>query len=160
MNQGNVEQIGSPDEVYDHPATPFVYGFLGNVNLFHGRVEGEGIQVGKHKLNHDQSNSIAQGASVLAFARPHELDIVHENESSDGVVAHIDRILSFGLNSRIELSEIPSSDVRIAPHFYEVELPRSEVAKRGLAEGQQVRIVPSQLRVFENTKSISSLSNS
>jgi len=152
MNQGNVEQIGSPDEVYDHPATPFVYGFLGNVNLFHGRVEGEGIQVGKHNLKHDQSDSIAQGASVMAFARPHELDIVGENESNDGVVARIDRILSFGLNSRIELSAIASTDAKSTPQFYEVELQRSEVVKRGLAEGQQVRIVPSQLRVFENAK--------
>ena len=33
-----VEQIGSPDTVYETPATPFVYQFLGNVNLFHSRV--------------------------------------------------------------------------------------------------------------------------
>ncbi len=152
MNQGNVEQIGSPDEVYDYPATPFVYGFLGNVNLFYGHVEGEGIQVGKHNLKHDQTDSIAQGAAVLAFARPHELDIVDEHESANGVIAHTDRILSFGLNSRIELSAVTSGDAKIAPQFYEVELPRSEVAKRGIAEAQQVRIVPSQLRVFEKTK--------
>ena len=149
MNQGNVEQIGSPDEVYDHPATPFVYSFLGNVNLFHGRVEGEGIQVGNDKLQHNHANSISQGASVFAFARPHELDIVTENDSSDGVLAKIDRILSFGLNSRIELSALASAEGGNALQFYEVELPRSEVSRRGLVEGQQVRIVPSQLRVFE-----------
>ena len=40
MNQGRIEQVGSPDEVYNHPATPFVYRFLGNVNLFHGRIDG------------------------------------------------------------------------------------------------------------------------
>jgi sulfate transport system permease protein len=34
MNQGRVEQVGSPQEVWDHPASPFVYGFLGDVNLF------------------------------------------------------------------------------------------------------------------------------
>jgi len=34
MNHGKVEQIGSPQEVYDHPKTPFVYEFLGNVNIF------------------------------------------------------------------------------------------------------------------------------
>ena len=39
MNNGRIEQIGTPEEVYHHPATPFVYNFLGNVNLFHGRVE-------------------------------------------------------------------------------------------------------------------------
>ena len=39
MNQGRIEQVGRPEEVYDHPATPFVYSFLGDVNLFHGRVD-------------------------------------------------------------------------------------------------------------------------
>ncbi len=37
--KGEIEQIGSPEEVYDHPNSPFVYDFLGNVNLFHGRME-------------------------------------------------------------------------------------------------------------------------
>ena len=35
MNEGRVEQVGTPEEVYDHPATEFVYRFLGDVNLFH-----------------------------------------------------------------------------------------------------------------------------
>src|SRR5687768_7326546 len=39
MNQGRVEQVGTPQEVFDQPATPFVMGFLGSVNVFHGRVE-------------------------------------------------------------------------------------------------------------------------
>ncbi len=39
MNEGRVEQIGTPEEVYHHPANAFVYNFLGNVNLFHSRVE-------------------------------------------------------------------------------------------------------------------------
>src|SRR4051812_28895022 len=38
MNLGKIEQIGTPEDVYERPATPFVYNFLGNVNLFHGRV--------------------------------------------------------------------------------------------------------------------------
>ena len=39
MNKGRIEQVGTPQEVFDHPATPFVMDFLGNVNVFHGRVE-------------------------------------------------------------------------------------------------------------------------
>src|SRR5580704_8330177 len=39
MNHGRIEQVGAPDEVYNHPASPFVYNFLGNVNLFHGRID-------------------------------------------------------------------------------------------------------------------------
>jgi sulfate transport system ATP-binding protein len=151
MNQGNIEQTGAPDEVYEHPATPFVYGFLGNVNLFHGRIEGEGIRVGKNHLQHAQSNTISDGASVLAFARPHELDITQENESTNGVLAKIDRILSFGLNAKIELTAINVQNPNEAPQFYEVEVPRAELNKRGLTEGQRVRITPSQLRVFEKT---------
>jgi sulfate transport system ATP-binding protein len=46
MNQGRVEQIGSPDEVYTNPASPFVYQFLGNVNVFHSRVHGAWADVG------------------------------------------------------------------------------------------------------------------
>ena len=42
MNEGRVEQSGTPEEVYDRPATPFVYGFLGDVNLFHGRIHRAG----------------------------------------------------------------------------------------------------------------------
>src|SRR5215211_718179 len=46
MNEGKIEQIGTPEEVYEHPATPFVYNFLGNVNLFHGRVHDGQIKIG------------------------------------------------------------------------------------------------------------------
>ena len=55
MNAGNIEQVGSPQEVWDHPASPFVYGFLGDVNLFHGRahegeVHFEGMQMASPEL--------------------------------------------------------------------------------------------------------------
>jgi sulfate transport system ATP-binding protein len=56
MNQGRVEQVGSPQEVWDHPASPFVYGFLGDVNLFSaqqfrdlGLKEGETLVVTPRK---------------------------------------------------------------------------------------------------------------
>lgn len=148
MNQGRVEQIGSPDEVYEHPATPFVYGFLGNVNLFHGRVDEGQIHVGPHNLIHQQAHEFAQGTQVMAFARPHELDIVTDPSRSDGVLARIDRILSFGLHVRIELSAVASENKTGLPQHFEVELLRSDVAKRQLSEGLRVRIVPSHLRVF------------
>jgi len=39
MNEGRIEQDGTPDDVVEHPATPFVLNFLGQVNIFHGRVQ-------------------------------------------------------------------------------------------------------------------------
>ncbi|SMC55727.1 sulfate/molybdate ABC transporter ATP-binding protein [Polynucleobacter kasalickyi] len=153
MNKGNIEQIGTPDEVYDHPATPFVYGFLGNVNLFHGRVDGPNILVGREKLQHDHSNEMAQGASVLAFARPYELELSDIETTTDGVIAKIDRILVLGLNAKIELSALSEESSTLTPQFYEVEMPRADVNQRGLKEGQIVRINPSYLRIFEKTQS-------
>jgi sulfate transport system ATP-binding protein len=149
MNHGKIEQIGSPDEVYDKPATPFVYGFLGNVNLFHGRVEGSNIQVGSHSLNNADNSGLASGTPVLAFARPHELAISTDLQRQDGILAKIDRILSFGMNSRIELSATEAVDPNGLPQHFEVELSRAEVINQRLTEEQQVKLIPSQLKIFE-----------
>ncbi|MDY0011891.1 MAG: sulfate ABC transporter ATP-binding protein [Rhodocyclaceae bacterium] len=144
MDHGKVEQVGTPEEVYRHPATPFVYGFLGAVNFFHGRVEGEALRVGEDVLPH-QPGDLAVGAEVVAFARPHELAIITDSTVSDGVAARISRILAFGVTARVELE---GSNGACGQHF-EVELTREEVAARGLVEGQAVRLLPSRLRVFE-----------
>ena len=72
MNAGKIEQVGTPEEVYDQPATPFVYEFLGNVNLFHGRAhEGEvhleGLQ---HRFARARRRAGRQGLRLCAPARP------------------------------------------------------------------------------------------
>ncbi|NMG50441.1 sulfate ABC transporter ATP-binding protein [Azoarcus communis] len=144
MDHGKVEQIGTPEEVYRHPATPFVYSFLGSVNLFHGRVENGTVQVGEDVL-HDQPDAFRQGAEVIAFARPHELDIVVDGEVGKGVSARVNRVLSFGITARVELDGVNGS----SGQHYEVELARSRVTELGLAEGQIVRLVPSRLKLFE-----------
>lgn len=64
MNQGKVEQIGSPQQVWDHPASPFVYGFLGDVNLFHGRAHEGKIQLEGMRLDSPE-HSGAQNAKAL-----------------------------------------------------------------------------------------------
>lgn len=149
MDHGHVEQIGTPEEVYRHPATPFVYGFLGAVNYFHGRAEDGQVKVGGDLLHHghdDLTRSLAQGAPVVAFARPHELDILPDTGVAIGVAAKISRILAFGVTARIELDGLNGSS---GQHF-EVEMTREQVERQGLAEGQPVRLVPSRLKVFEH----------
>ena len=147
LNHGRVEQIGQPSEVYDHPATPFVYGFLGAVNLFHGRIDGPRLRVGEHDLAHDRSD-LPHGAEVVAFARPHEFDIIVDPNSRQGVAATIKRIISFGGVARIELTGHNGAQGGETKHF-EVELPRKKIAELALADGLLVRIVPSHLRLFE-----------
>ncbi len=144
MDHGHVEQIGTPEEVYRHPATPFVYSFLGAVNLFHGRVDGDDLRVGEDTLAHDRRD-LDHGAEVVAFARPHELEIVVDPQSTAGIAARINRVLSFGVTARIELDGVNGST---GQHF-EVELTREQVKELALADGQLVRLLPSRLKVFE-----------
>ena len=144
MDHGKVEQIGTPEEVYRHPATPFVYGFLGSVNFFHGRVDGESVRVGDDTLQHEV-NDFAHGAEVVAFARPHELEIDIDPASTAGIAARINRVLAFGVTARVELDGINGSS---GQHF-EVEITRKRVLELDLQDGQAVRLVPSRLKVFE-----------
>ena len=146
MDHGHVEQIGTPEEVYRYPATPFVYGFLGSVNLFHGRVEGDTVRVGEDTLPHEP-HDFDHGAEVVAFARPHELEIVTDPQSGEGIAARISRVLSFGVTARVELDGVNGSS---GQHF-EVEITRQRVLELGLADGQVVRLVPSRLKVFERS---------
>src|SRR3954467_8566775 len=84
MNAGNVEQVGSPQDVWDHPASPFVYGFLGDVNLFHGRAhEGEvsfqGLQIDSPEY------ADAQNARASAYVRPHDVDVQRWTPGASGI---------------------------------------------------------------------------
>ena len=147
MNKGRVEQVGTPQEVYEHPATPFVYGFLGAVNLFHGRVDGEHVRVGEAVLPHDGRDA-EHGVEVVGFARPHELDIVTDLAAPEGVDAVVARVLAFGSSVRVELDAVATDADSGLPRHFEVVLSRERLAALNLAEGQRVRVVPSQLRVF------------
>jgi sulfate transport system ATP-binding protein len=86
MNQGSVEQQGAPQEVYDHPASPFVFNFLGNVNLFHGR---EGTQ----------------------FVRPHDLDVQRYSEAADGIVVRLRRAQAIGPLAQLDLEREDTSEL-------------------------------------------------
>ena len=153
MDHGKVEQVGTPEEVYRHPASPFVYGFLGSVNLFHGRVDGGAVHVGDDRLATGKVD-LAPGSEVFAFARPHELTIVVDSQEAGGVAARISRILAFGVTARIELDGLNGSTGQL----FEVEITRDEVQRLGLEEGQAVRLVPSRLRVFERNAAASGAS--
>jgi sulfate transport system ATP-binding protein len=93
FNKGKVEQVGAPEEVYDNPKTPFVYSFLGNVNLFHARVE-----QGKIKLDGADSES-----DLSFFIRPHNIDLLLTKESEKAIEARIISHRFLGGRVRVEL---------------------------------------------------------
>src|SRR5665647_319158 len=74
INKGKIEQIGTPQDVYDHPVSPFVYQFLGNVNLFHGRAHEGEVHLDGLQLDSPE-HADAQNAKAFAYVRPHDLDV-------------------------------------------------------------------------------------
>lgn len=143
MNHGRVEQVGTPHEVYEQPTSPFVYGFLGAVNLFHGRVQDHHLHVGEGSLPLGH-NGFQPGAEALGFVRPHELDIETNPAGNAGIAARVERVLTFGPTARVELTGAERESSR----FYEVELSRERVAALNLANGQRVRLKPARIRLF------------
>jgi len=135
MNQGQVEQIGAPDEVYEHPATPFVFQFLGDVNLFHGRVDG-----GQVRIDGLPAQDSAQSEQAVFFVRPHEIDISRDGV---GLKAHVRDIRRFGAMVRVELERADGGG------FVEAVLSREELLTKSLREGEVVAIHPKQIKMFE-----------
>lgn len=153
MDHGKVEQVGTPEEVYNQPATPFVYGFLGSVNLFHGRVESGHLHVGEDSILHAHDDA-QQGNEVYAFARPHELEIVTDTTITTGIAAVVDRVLQFGNSARVELDGVNSAT---GQHF-EVLLSAEQARSLKLQSGQRVRLLPSKLKVFQREGNVDGVS--
>jgi sulfate transport system ATP-binding protein len=153
MNRGKVEQEGTVREVYAKPATPFVYSFLGAVNKFTGHVEGDYLRVGGDVMPIAGGAGGTEGLDAVAFARPHELDIIADQASTVGVPATVSRILDVGAVARVELSApahaTNGSGKAAQPQYFEVELSAQKLSELNLAAGQPVRLVSSRLRVFE-----------
>jgi sulfate transport system ATP-binding protein len=140
MNQGVVEQIGSPQEVYDNPASPFVYQFLGNVNLFHSRVHAGFAKIGDIKLALDEHQQI-QDSPALAYVRPHDIEILRHPDGTS-IQAKISYIHAVGPNVYLELERL-DTNVHV-----EAELTRERFDTLKLNEGETVYLRPHNLRVF------------
>ena len=90
----------------------------------------------------------AQGEDVIAYARPHQLDIDVDTTSGKGIAARIDRVILSGATARIELTGRIGTNGHAQSQHFEVEVTRQELADLGLAPGQPVRLTSSRLRVF------------
>ena len=92
MNEGHIEQIGTPEEVYHKPATPFVYHFLGDVNIFHCRMQDGKTTILDQGLVASGSLSVPAAEDGQIYVRPHLIDLsltpVDENSIS-GTIVHI-----------------------------------------------------------------------
>lgn len=144
MNKGRIEQVGTPDEVFHSPANEFVMEFLGNVNLFHGRLKGD--EPGLDAISFDPADSQANKPARL-LVRPHELAIHAQQTNGHSVQARIVRINSAGASVKVEL-------VRETGETVYVELPHEVFRAAQLSVGNSVFVAPRQGRVFVEDYSI------
>jgi len=111
MNEGRIEQFASPETIYDNPANPFVFKFLGSYNLFHGRKPNGSTAVAA-------SPSSANG---VTFVRPHDVEIRRENTDGSGIAAKISHIAFAGSSVNVELARIDDQavvDAALSMHAY------------------------------------------
>jgi len=142
INKGVIEQIGSPQEVYDHPQSQFVYQFLGNVNQFSSRVhEGEakignvGVRIDTHR---DTQNSAA-----VAYVRPHDIEVHKErNGTAPAFEAVVSYIHAIGPLVRLELQRADQSEP------IEAELTQERFRQLNITQGENVFVYPRNVRVF------------
>ena len=139
MNHGAIEQVGAPAQIYDAPASPFVTQFLGDVNLFHGRIEAGGVAIGDYRHRLETPAAQSEGAAQI-YVRPHDLSLSREagEALARGVVEHIHAV---GPVVRVE---VRADDDRLI----DAALSREEYRQLGLLPGDAVWLRPKRLSVF------------
>ncbi len=142
INKGRIEQQGTPIEVYDHPANAFVYNFLGNVNVFNGRIKNGKVSIGEHHLEAPDELKHTDEKPSQTFVRPHEIGISRIRSSDadlEGTIREV-RLMGgqIGLNLVCEGFE----------HPIDAEIHRDLYINLALAKGEKVFVSLNRLRVF------------
>ncbi|MCG1054799.1 sulfate ABC transporter ATP-binding protein [Mycetohabitans sp. B5] len=140
LNRGRVEQIGSPQDVYDHPGSAFVYEFLGAANRLSGTLGEQGF------VTHGEGARIAArgdfSGPALAFVRPHDLQLLPQaGAAQNGIRVDVRRIVPLGGSVRVELQAQAGQTLK-------AELDRDAWPALGLDVGDGVTAVPRAVRVF------------
>ncbi|MBX3300969.1 MAG: sulfate ABC transporter ATP-binding protein [Nitrospira sp.] len=141
MHQGQIEQIGTPDEVYEQPATPFVYHFLGDVNVFHGRIPHD-RSAQEHPNGEFALPEDLEDEHEVTFVRPHDLELSRHRTNTSQLEASVRYVLTAGSRVRVELLAVHSSQT------IEVELTKERYRELELRQGDVVFVHPRQLQVF------------
>lgn len=143
MNQGGIEQAGTPDEVFHHPKTEFVLHFLGEVNQFHGRIESDRVHLGPIELPFDANGKSVQGAARV-FVRPHDVTIDTKTNGLPSIQATVVRVHSAGPTVRVELKTSAGQSLV-------AELSQERFGTMDLRPGVSVYVRPRHIRVFTET---------
>ncbi|MCG5236526.1 sulfate/molybdate ABC transporter ATP-binding protein [Xanthobacter oligotrophicus] len=136
MGHGRIEQVGSPAEVYDHPATAFVHDFIGETIALPGEVRGGALYFGTQALGLDPQG-VADGPARI-LARPHDVDLA--DPGTTPFAGKVLAVRTFGPTRRADV-ELTSTG---GPVVVEAAVPHGQI----LEPGTQVGLLPRRYRVF------------
>jgi sulfate transport system ATP-binding protein len=161
LHRGKVEQIGTPEEIYDRPATEFVASFVGSINVLRGEVKNGRAALGALAVHAPPGTG--DGASVRAFIRPHDIELTRRTSdtpgppasqpplpasslddgasSADVATARVERLSRIGWMVKIELRLGDGQPLA-------VELTKDRVAELALAEGDRVLVNLRDAKIF------------
>ncbi|MRR53810.1 MAG: sulfate ABC transporter ATP-binding protein [Deltaproteobacteria bacterium] len=141
MNRGHIEQQGTPEEVYEHPANPFVFNFLGKVNLFHGRVHDGQLQRGG-SAHAASEHAAAINEPAVGYVRSHDIEIGRTAWDDSSVPAQVRAITKIGPLVRIDLTHLDTGEA------IQAELTREILQELTLQVGEKVFLRPRKMSVF------------
>ena len=159
INQGKIEQEGTPQEVWDSPASPFVYGFLGDVNLFKGRAKDGRVELQDGmQLDCSELEGVVD-RNAFAYVRPHDLEVERYSPGQNtdgtgrttGLVVQLSRAIVVGPIARLELvlaEETQASHDAEAEQVIEAQIPAQQFHAMGLREGETLVVTPRRAKVF------------
>jgi sulfate transport system ATP-binding protein len=147
LRDGRIEQVGTPEEIYDHPVTPFVYDFLGNVNLFSGRMKDGSVLIGEAEINlHETTGEVGQ--HTVAFVRPHDIRVTREAAGQKTFVARVVRSHAAGPVANLELESLDGGGP------FSAQLSKEEFQQLHPRAGELVFVELKNVKIFSEDYSI------
>jgi sulfate transport system ATP-binding protein len=147
LRAGRIEQVGTPEEIYDHPASPFVYDFLGNVNLFSGRVKDGALVISGMDVAAPEATG-EPDTDAIAFVRPHDVRITRGPGGQKTFPALIVRCNAAGPVANLELERVHGGGQ------FTAQLSKEEYQQLQPKAGEQVFVELKKVKVFSDDYSI------
>jgi len=148
MNNARIEQVGPPQEVYDHPASPFVIEFLGNVNQLTAgtaksvRAAADAAKQAIEGKATSESTSVAAGDGDLLYVRPHDVDIRREPKSAHAIPVKVLHVFAAGNTGRVALRRLDTGEA------FDAEISRARLSELALKQGDSAWVVFRHVRLF------------
>ena len=143
LNKGKVEQMGPPQELYEHPKTPFVTHFLGSVNELRPETMLSFDLEDERPLPFEVPG--ADGPRSV-FVRPHELDVTRDRQPGAPAAwpARVGRVTPLGGTVRLDLNLLDGTSLL-------VEMTRERAAELALSRGDDVFVSPKDMKIFHES---------